>query len=162
MYEYCIRIAGVYIAGLGITVVYFCALSITWSMLKKKIKGFNTVLENGFCLSQRECSQLLHMMGPSERPQELWGKIRVGLNAGRKSLPARIHPCEPSPWWKMHCAEGRDTPAAGIISREVLVVPITLQHPPALSMSHKISLEPLHRQRGGFHNIPPGVFGFRV
>lgn len=50
------------------------------------------MLENGFCLSQAECSQLLHMMGPLERPQELWGKIREGLNAGTKSLSARTHP----------------------------------------------------------------------
>lgn len=35
MYKYCIKIAGVYIAGLGITVGVFCASGITWSMLKK-------------------------------------------------------------------------------------------------------------------------------
>lgn len=67
--------------------------------LKKKNfkKGFNTLLENGFCLSQGECSQLLHMMGSSEWTQELWGKMRVGLNTGTKSIPDRTHPCKPSP-----------------------------------------------------------------
>lgn len=44
-----------------------------------------------------ECSQLLHLMDPSERPQELWGKIRVGLNTGTKSLPARTHPASLHP-----------------------------------------------------------------
>lgn len=120
-------------------------------------KGFNTLLENGFCLSQGECSQLLHMMGLSERPQELWGTIRVELNAGTKSLPARTHP------------DGKCTVLKSGILQELGQSavrcwwwPSPCQHPPALSLSHRTSLEMLPRQRGGFHNISPGVFGFTV